>query len=392
MKELELYERRFRTVFRIAKKTAASLHIGEILEIVRDEIKNAVPAVKEACLLMLDPDALKYTRPLHCSVHQERINCQFCKRGRSLVNETITKIPKPRNESSSPPSSSLSPGENRHEIIMPIMEGENVLAVLDVTAERGSAFTADDEIMIRDLAELAESLIAGGRKHWKTQQEKLTVERILSLLKPFVPEVVSRIVERNPDKPELSKEDRDVSILFLDVAGYTRMGETLSRDQVGFLIEKYFSVFLDVISSYHGDVNETAGDGLMSIFGGPRRENAAHAAGAALEIRRRTGDINRELVGRFPPVVINMGINSGTASVGMTRFEGSHGIRMTYTASGETTNLAARLADAARNGEVFIGPQTALMLKNDFKMESLGLMTFKNISLPVEVYKLEGKK
>ena len=63
--------------------------------------------------------------------------------------------------------------------------------------------------------------------------------------------------------------------------------------------------------------------------------------------------------GRFQPIVINMGINSGIASVGMSRFQGKAGTRMTFTASGSVTNLAARLAAEATGGDILVGPDTA---------------------------------
>ncbi|MGO9116923.1 MAG: adenylate/guanylate cyclase domain-containing protein, partial [Desulfomonilaceae bacterium] len=160
-------------------------------------------------------------------------------------------------------------------------------------------------------------------------QEKLTVDRILEHLRPFVPSTVQRIVEKDPSAPDLEKKDIDVTVLFLDVAGYTRISETQSRDKVTFIIEKYFSSFLDVISDHGGDVNETAGDGLMVIFQGDPKNTAVSAVKAALEIRSKTLEINEELKNRFPPVEVNMGLNSGVAAVGMNRFEGTSGTRMT---------------------------------------------------------------
>ena len=73
------------------------------------------------------------------------------------------------------------------------------------------------------------------------------MDRILDHLRPFVPSTVQKIVEKDPEAPDLEKKDIDVTVLFLDVAGYTRISETQSRDKVTFIIEKYFSSFLDVI-------------------------------------------------------------------------------------------------------------------------------------------------
>ena len=196
-------------------------------------------------------------------------------------------------------------------------------------------------MLLKDLVDLASNVIKNARSHWIMSQEKLTVDKILEHLRPFVPSTVQRIVEKDPSAPDLEKRDTDVTVLFLDVAGYTRISETQSRDKVTFIIEKYFSSFLDIISDHGGDVNETAGDGLMVIFQGAPKDTALSAVKASLEIRSKTLEINEELKDRFVPVEVNMGLNSGVAAVGMNRFEGTSGTRMTFTATGPVTNLAA---------------------------------------------------
>ncbi len=135
-------------------------------------------------------------------------------------------------------------------------------------------------------------------------------------------------------------------------------------------------------------MNETAGDGLMAIFQGDAVQNALNAARAALEIRRCTLEINQELEGRFLPIVVNMGINSGPASVGMSRFEGGSGTRTTFTASGPVTNLASRLAAAAGEGDILVGPETAHRIQDSMMLFSRGPMTFKNIREHVQVFSL----
>jgi class 3 adenylate cyclase len=211
---------------------------------------------------------------------------------------------------------------------------------------------------------------------------------MLDHLRPFVPSTVQRIVEKDPVAPDLKKRDMDVSILFLDVAGYTRISENHTREKVNFIIEKYFSSFLDLIYHHGGDINETAGDGLMVIFQGDEKETALNAARAALEIRKKTLDINEELANRFQPVEVNMGINSGIASVGMSRFEGSAGTRMTFTASGPVTNVAARIASTSREGDILVGPETARRIQSEIPLYDRGAVRFKNVKEPVQVFSL----
>ena len=108
-------------------------------------------------------------------------------------------------------------------------------------------------------------------------------------LSRFVPEAVRRQVDKSPARPQLDMVDSEATILFLDIGGYTKLSEKLDRDKVSFLVERYFSSFIDDIYRNHGDINETAGDGLMIIFQADEPiEHARAAVRAALAIRRKT--------------------------------------------------------------------------------------------------------
>jgi class 3 adenylate cyclase len=388
----DIYKDRFDNLLRVSRKVTSSLDPGDILETLRDETKLTVPHAREACLLLFDPEAKNYTRPLHCALYKERINCQLCKKGREIiekvVNDPTTFQCTIREAEDKPGEAGSSPGSMCEEIALPISDGEKPLAVLDVVSEKGKSFDEKDIILLKDLADLATNAILNARTHWKLTQERLTLDSILKHIRPFVPETVHKIVEKDPFAPSFEKREADVSILFLDVAGYTRISESLSREKVNFIIEKYFSAFLDEINHHQGDINETAGDGLMAIFQGSDQENAINACRAALHIRDRAMEINAELEGRFDPVAVNMGINSGPVSIGMNRFQGDTGTRMTFTASGPVTNLAARIAAAARNGDILIGPDTANRVREEIQVYDRGPMEFKNVKEKIPVHSL----
>jgi len=228
----------------------------------------------------------------------------------------------------------------------------------------------------------------------QTTLEKVKLlENIKTHLGKFVPESVKRIIESTPEAPDLDKRNRDVSVLFLDVAGYTRMSETVAPEKMNHLLETYFSSFLDHIHENKGDINETAGDGLMIIFQDPDiNRHALNAARTATAIQDKVRMINRELEGNFEPVVVNIGINSGFASVGSTRFEGVTGTRWTYTASGTVTNIAARIGSLAKNGETLVGHETASRVRDRFLLEEMGLRALKNVKEPVQIYRLLVEK
>jgi class 3 adenylate cyclase len=387
-----VYKQRFENLFRVALKITSSLNISDILETLRDEAKVSIPHLQEACLLLIDPEAANYTRPLHCAMSKSSINCQLCKRGKSTITASIDN-PAPylcmiSGESGSEILPSSIPIGGLSEVAIPVYHEGKPLAVLNAVAGENTPITEQDLVLLKDLTDLASNVITNAHSHWQMSKQKMTLDRILGHLRPFVPQTVQNIVEKNPDAPLLDKIETEITVLFLDVAGYTKISESLNQDQVNFIIEKYFSSFLDILYEHSGDINETAGDGLMVIFQGDPGETALNAARAALAIRRRTNEINEELSGRFQPIDINMGMNSGVAAVGMSRFQGKAGTRMTFTASGPVTNLAARLASGATNGDILVGPETVARIGNRMVFYDRGLMRFKNVSVETQVYSL----
>jgi class 3 adenylate cyclase len=150
------------------------------------------------------------------------------------------------------------------------------------------------------------------------------------------------------------------------------------------LVERYFSLFLESIRAQGGDINETAGDGLMIIFQSPDPQaHPAAALRAALAIQQQTAEENRAEGAAQTPVRINIGISSGECDVGTTRFQGLAGERWTFTASGPVTNLAARLSDRAHGGQILLSAETARRLQGRFALRSAGELALHNLSSPV---------
>jgi class 3 adenylate cyclase len=233
--------------------------------------------------------------------------------------------------------------------------------------------------------------LATALQHLQESRERLELlEQLKGELSKFVPEAVQRLLEQNPNATELEKKTVEVSVLFLDIAGYTRLSEQLEPRKLNQLVQTYFSSFLEIIQRHHGDINETAGDGLMVIFQAQptAADHALNATRSAFGIRQRTEQLNEEYGGVFPPVQLHMGINSGEALVGATKIGGGAGQRWTFTATGPTTNIAARFAGSAVGGEIIVGPTTAERIRSQFVLESLGERTFKNVSQPIRVFRV----
>ena len=159
-----------------------------------------------------------------------------------------------------------------------------------------------------NLEQLLEKIKIKNQELEETLQRVRLLEGIQSHLSKFVPKSVQELIEVNPQNPDLNKHEKDLSVLFLDIAGYTKMSENTSREKMNFLIETYFSEFLDIIAENKGDINETAGDGLMILFQDEDpRTHAVNAVSAAVGIRKRTILINESLKKEYEPVTVNMG-------------------------------------------------------------------------------------
>jgi class 3 adenylate cyclase len=197
-------------------------------------------------------------------------------------------------------------------------------------------------------------------------------------------------VENNPDMLEQEKVSKEVTVLFLDLEGYTRLSARFSGAKVSETVEKIFSSFVDPIHRSGGDINETAGDGLMIIFkNDDAQTNAINAVKAAFDIDQINFDLSRHLIKDFEPVNVNMGINSGIGLLGMSKYKGSLDTRMTYTASGQVTNIAARLADYAEGGDILIGEETRRNIGDLWPVYDRGEVNLKGLDSPLKIYSLK---
>jgi class 3 adenylate cyclase len=263
----------------------------------------------------------------------------------------------------------------------------------DEIGELGKAINdmAEHLRTMRDDLETRNTELAAALQSLRDSMQKVELlEQIKGELVKFVPESVTRLLEQNPDARELEKREADVSVLFLDVEGYTRLSEQLQPQRLNRLIQDYFSRFLEIIRANHGEVNQEAGDGLMVIFQseGNRRRHALNAAGSALQIHAKVAELNREYQGVYPSIAIHVGINSGPALVGATKLDAAGGGRWTFTASGPTTNVAARIAALAKGGEIMLGPETVGRIKDHYVLEDAGEHRLKNVSEPVRICRL----
>jgi class 3 adenylate cyclase len=216
------------------------------------------------------------------------------------------------------------------------------------------------------------------------------LESIKLNLCKFVPTAVTRMVENSPTGEVQEARELDISMLFLDIEGYTKITENVGGTKVNTLVEKYFSVFMDAIYENNGDVVETAGDGLMVLFlSEDENTHALEAVKTAQTIKEQACVINDDCSLDSQPLVVNVGICSGQAFVGAAKFESVTGSRWAYTSHGTTTNVAARLCGQAKGGAVLVSKSTADRVKNHYSFSPLGKLALKNLSGEVDVFALK---
>jgi len=279
--------------------------------------------------------------------------------------------------------------------VAPILFRGRVAALLVLGPRRGDAdYTGDDLRVLRVLANQSAVALENARAYRALEAALRRVQILESIranLSKFVPRAVQDLIERAPEAPALAKHDADVSVVFIDIVGYSRLSERLDPLRLNDVVERYFGAFLDEILAHGGDVNETAGDGLMVIFQDPdARRHAVAAVLAGFGVLRRTAEINAEAESMADPIAVHVGVNSGMAAVGATRIEGMAGTRWTYTASGPVTNVAARLAALGEGDAVMLGAETRRRLGPEFSAEDLGEIPLRNIDEPVHIFRLRG--
>jgi class 3 adenylate cyclase len=177
------------------------------------------------------------------------------------------------------------------------------------------------------------------------------------------------------------------SVMFSDIRGFTALVEGQSPEETIELLNAYYALMFDAISSHGGVVNQMIGDGLMALFGAPLPldDCAGSSVGAALEMMELIEQFNRERGAMDRPTIrIGIGIASGEVVAGYTGTQ----LRATYTCIGDTVNLAARLeahTKVAGRG-ILIDANTQHALGDRVRTDALGAVPFKGKSAAVEVF------
>jgi class 3 adenylate cyclase len=188
----------------------------------------------------------------------------------------------------------------------------------------------------------------------------------------------------------LAGERKQVTVLFVDVSGFTSLSARLDPEEVHGLMRRAFDLMLAEVHRYEGTVNQFLGDGIMALFGAPiaHEDHARRAVHAALGIARALEGYQQELAPRGITFRARQGLNTGLVVVGAIGSD----LRMDYTAVGDTTNVAARLQQAGEPGHVTIAEATHRLVHGYFETRALGGLTLKGRAEPVAAWEVVGAR
>src|SRR5512145_1048800 len=186
----------------------------------------------------------------------------------------------------------------------------------------------------------------------------------------------------------LEGEHKQVTVLFCDIANSTPLAERVGPERMHALLNGFFELALGEVHRYEGTINQFLGDGFMALFGAPlaHEDDARRAVRAAVAIRRALRDRRSYGPGPGAELAVRIGLNTGVVVVGSI----GDNLRMDYTAVGDTTNVAARLQQAAAPGEIVIAEATARLVRGDVRLAGAGALSVKGKSDPVIAYRVLG--
>ena len=186
-------------------------------------------------------------------------------------------------------------------------------------------------------------------------------------------------------------ERKQVTVLFVDVSGFTALSEKLDPEDVHQLMDQAFEAMLAEVHRYEGTVNQFLGDGLMALFGAPiaHEDHPVRAVHAAIGIKRALAAHRERLrAERSIEFEVRMGLNTGVVVVGSI----GDNLRMDYTAVGDTTNVAARFLALAEPGQILVSDETAHAVQPYFRLQPLGEVMVKGKARPLHPFRVEGAR
>ena len=214
-------------------------------------------------------------------------------------------------------------------------------------------------------------------------QASREVRRLDALFRPYLPAQVATRLREEPEISRLGGVERQVSVVFADLAGFTTFSETRAPSEVIEMLNAYWAVVVPAIDRLGGVIEHFAGDGVMASFN-TATDQPEHALGAATTALAIV-DAGRALAAEHPGwPIFRAGVNTGRAVVGNVGAVG----RRSFAVIGDTTNTAARLMALGEPGQVVVSATTWAALGDERQGVALGASVVKGRRRPVDAWVL----
>jgi class 3 adenylate cyclase/HAMP domain-containing protein len=226
----------------------------------------------------------------------------------------------------------------------------------------------------------------------ETLQQRVTeqveeIARIGRLRRFLSPQVADLIVSSGGEK-QLESHRREITALFCDLRGFTGFSESADPEDVMMLLRAYHAAIGKIIHKYEGTLERFAGDGVMVIFNDPvpLSNPALQAVKTAIAMREAMDQLVNTWNRMGHELGFGIGISHGYATLGTIGFEG----RFDYAAIGTVANVASRLCDEAKSGQILISARVLIAVEDVVTVEQAGEFALKGIRRPVTVYNVLG--
>jgi adenylate cyclase len=217
----------------------------------------------------------------------------------------------------------------------------------------------------------------------RVEQQLAQLDRLERLKRFFSPQLAELIVSGETEDP-LKSHRREITVVFLDLRGFTAFAETAEPEEVMAVLREYHTVMGRLILKYDGTLERFTGDGMMIFFNDPVPvpDAAERAVRMATGMRVQVDELLAKWRRSGYELDFGVGIAQGYATIGAIGFEG----RMDYGAIGTVTNMAARLCGEAKPRQILIHQRVLGAVESLVEVEDLGSLTLKGFSRPVPAY------
>ena len=239
----------------------------------------------------------------------------------------------------------------------------------------------------RDIKEQGVQLMTYARDLSLSYRRVKEEEALRNRLSRYVGENLVEKLLHSDDGIFIENERQEVTVLFADIRSFSTLAEKMPAEEVIEMLNQFFSAMVDIVFRNNGILDKFVGDQLMAVFGIISSNSSAprDAVKAAIEMQEATEDLMKERAKEdHETFEIGVGINTGSVIVGNVGSEN----RMDYTVIGDNVNIAARLQQTAKGGEIIIDERSFGQTKDHFRIKEKGMLSVKNKTEPIICYEV----